>query len=317
MARPDWGDFQVFLAVARSGQISRAGQQLGLDHATVGRRIARLERSLAAHLFDRSPRGYQLNDAGERLLARVEAMESAVYGAQGDVGGVDLELSGTVRVGVPDGFGTMFLAPRIGALCRAHPSLEVQVVAVLRPFNLSRREADIAIGLSIPEAGRLVGRKLTDYSLHLYATEAYFAERGHPQSAADLRRHRGIGYIQDLIHAPEFEMLTEIGTGLKPRFTSSNLIAQLHATLAGTGLCLLPDFLAAGFPALTRVLPAEVEVMRSFWLIMHQDTRDLARIRVTADFIRDCVEAEHRLFLPGLSLSGAGRDATETAPCAS
>lgn len=305
MAGLDWGDFQLFLAVARTGQVSRAGHLLGLNHATVSRRIAQLERDLKARLFDKSPRGYALTQAGERLLVRAEAMESAALGAQGEVGETDLQLTGTVRIGAPDGFGSFFLAPRLGAFCRAHPALEMQIFAMPRSFSLSKREADIAIGLSAPEAGRLVSRKLTDYSFHMYASERYFEERGRPDSVAELRRHRGIGYIQDLIFSPELDYLSEVAVGLKPRLTSSNLVAQLQATLAGAGLCMLPDFLAAGFPALVPVLPDTVEFRRTFWLVMHEDTRHLARIRLAADFIREAVDAESHLFMPGAAVVGS------------
>ncbi|MEJ1157053.1 LysR family transcriptional regulator [Prosthecomicrobium sp. N25] len=298
MPRTGWSDYEIFLAVARSGQISRAGQQLGLNHATVGRRIAALEAALKARLFDRSPRGYQLTGAGERLVASAEAMEAAVRAAESEVGEGDPTLTGTVRIGAPDGFGTLFLAPRIGDFCRRHPAVELQIIPIARPFSLSRREADIAIGLSSPEGGRLVSRRLTDYTLGLYATEAYFAERGRPERLEELRRHRGIGYIQDLIFMPEIDYLDEVGSGLRPRITSSSLITQLNAARAGAGLSVLPDFCAAEFPELRPVLGDRIRLRRAFWLVMHEDTRRVARVRHAADFVAARVEAEAARFLP-------------------
>jgi DNA-binding transcriptional LysR family regulator len=299
MARTGWSDFEIFLAVARSGQISRAGQQLGLNHATVGRRIAALEASLKARLFDRSPRGYGLTDAGERLVASAEAMESAVIGAQVAVGGADTLLTGTVRIGATDGFGSLFLAPRIGDFCRRHPAIEMQIIPMARPFSLSRREADLVIGLSAPAGGRLVTRKLTDYTLGLFGTEAYFAERGRPERIEDLRRHRGIGYIQDQIFMPEIDFLDEIGSGLKPRITSVGLIAQLSAVRSGAGITVMPHFIAADFPELVPLFADQFRLTRTFWLVMHEDTRHLARIRHAADFIADRVGRETARFLPG------------------
>lgn len=293
-----WSDYEVFLAVARTGQVSRAGQILGLNHATVGRRIGALERALAARLFDRSPRGYQLTDAGERLVATAEAMESAALAAQGEVGGADETLTGAVRIGATDGFSTFFLAPRLGGFCRQHPALEIQIVPMSRPLSLSRREVDMVVAMSAPDAGRLVARKLTDYTLRLYATDRYFAERGRPERIEDLRRHRGIGFIQDMIFMREVDYLAELGAGLQPRVTSSSLIAQFGAALAGVGLCILPDFVCAPYPELKPVLTDRFSLRRSFWMVLHQDTRNLARIRRAADYVAEAVAVEAALFLP-------------------
>lgn len=224
-------------------------------------------------------------------------MESAAFLAQGMVADGDLALAGAVRIGAPDGFGSSFLAPRIGTLCERHPDLEVQLVAMPRVFSLSKREADIAISLSCPQEGRLFARKLTDYRLRLYGTRAYLDGRPPVAGRADLRGHSFIGYIDDLIFAPELDYVETIGE-IAPRIKSSSLVAQLKATLSGAGLCLLPCFIAAGEPALVPVLPDEVTITRSFWLIVHEDLRSLARISMTADFIAEAVRREQALFLP-------------------
>jgi DNA-binding transcriptional LysR family regulator len=118
----DWDDFRYFLAVARTGRLTTAARRLNVDHATCSRRIAALEGALAAKLFERRPQGYFLTNYGERLIAMAEAIESQILAAQSDVGGQDLALSGTVRIGAPDGFTTYFLAPRIGQLTTKYPS---------------------------------------------------------------------------------------------------------------------------------------------------------------------------------------------------
>ena len=126
----NWDDYRYFLAVARSGRLSNAGRQLGVDHATVGRRIKALEVSLGANLFDRSPQGYRLTDAGQRLIDIAEDMETAAIGATAEIGGKDSVISGTVRVGAPEGVAAYVLAEAATEICRAHPQLELQVVAL-------------------------------------------------------------------------------------------------------------------------------------------------------------------------------------------
>ncbi|MCT8973026.1 LysR family transcriptional regulator [Microbaculum marinisediminis] len=294
----DWNDLRYFLSVARTGRLTEASRRLGTDHATVSRRIKALEGALDARLFERSPRGYALTEAGERLLAHAERMESSAARMQSEIAGENMTLGGAVRVGAPDGFGTIFLAPRIGTLNRRYPELDLQIVAMPRVFSLSKREADIAIGLARPTEGRLVTRKLTDYRLHLYASRSYLDENNPIESPADLSDHVVIGYIPDLIFTPELDYLPQVSSQIKPRLTSSNLIAQMRAARAGAGLCILPDFMALEDPGLVSVLRDEIDLVRTFWLILHADLHDIARVRAVADFIVAEVEAARDLFMP-------------------
>jgi DNA-binding transcriptional LysR family regulator len=158
----NWDDVRIFLAVARAGQILGAARRLELNHATVSRRVAALEGSLGARLFRRLTTGSELTPAGERFLEIAERMEADMLAARAEVSGGAGDVSGTVRIGAPDGFGVAFLAPRLGALTELHPDLKIQLVPVPRSFSLSRREADIAITTERPTEGRLVAAKLVD-----------------------------------------------------------------------------------------------------------------------------------------------------------
>ncbi|MGV0817232.1 LysR family transcriptional regulator [Martelella sp. AMO21009] len=292
----DWNDLRYFLTVARTGRLTVAAERMGTDHATVSRHIANLEAGLGAELFRRSPRGYSLTDAGERLLTQAEGIESAATGIENDIAGERLALSGVVRIGAPEGFGSLFLAPRIGALTAAHPKLELQLVAMPRIFSLTKREADIAIGLERPEKGRLYSRKLTDYTLHLYGSQGYLAHHEAIRSKRDVMSHPLIGYIQDMIFSPQLDYLSQAGEHLTPQLSSTSLFAQLHATKAGAGLCILPDFMAGSDPALQPVLAEEIELTRTFWVIAHEDARGSARIRTVMRFIADEVGRARALF---------------------
>lgn len=295
----DWTALQSFLAVVRTGRLTAAARQLGVDHSTLSRRMAALEKSLQARLFDRHMTGYTLTPEGERLLTSAQAMESIALTTVTDIAGTSLQLAGTVRVGAPDGFGTAFLAARLGRLGELHPGLVVQLVTVPRVFSLSRREADIAIGLARPQEGRLHARKLTDFTLGLYAARDYLEAHGPVRDRSELKRHRFVGYVEDMTRAPELDYLPLLGEGITPCLTSSSLTAQMNAAVAGCGLCVLPCFMADAEPRLERVLAGSVALTRSFWLSIHADMRDLARIRVIADFIGREVRVARGLFLRG------------------
>jgi len=295
----DWDNLRYFLAVARSGRLTAAARSLGQDHTTVSRRIAALETAFGSPLFERQPQGYRLTKAGQQLMAFAESIERTTIRAAKELSGAAATIAGSVRVGAPDGFGGSFLGPRLGRIVERHPDLQVELIAMPRIFSLSKREADIAIGLACPKEGRLYARKLTDYRLELFAAPSYLASHGTPASANDLHQHRLIGYADEYIFSPELDYLPLISAGLKARIRSSNLIAQLNATAAGAGICVLPCFMAAGNPELMRVLPEQVSLTRTFWLITHADLHDVAWVKAAGDIIAEMVQAERGLFMPG------------------
>src|SRR4249920_2850291 len=288
----DWDDFRFVLAIVRGGSVSAAAKQLAVDHATVIRRVDRLERHLSAKLFDRRKSGYLLTEAGQRVADSAEAMESTIVANQEAVGGSRAHLTGTVRIGAPDGFGSHFLASRLVKFTERYPDLDLQLVATARLFSLSKREADIAISLTMPKEGRIVGRKLLDYSLGLYAAPAYLERMPEITGRGDLPAHRFVGYIEELLFTPELDYLPQVSPKISAKFRSANLIAQLNATISGFGIAVLPHFMATAQP----VLPDEVSISRTFWLLMHADSKDLARIRAVADYIYETVERERALF---------------------
>lgn len=292
----DWDNARVFLAVARAGQFLAAARQLGVDHATVSRRIGALEKALGARLFERRPNGCALTPAGEHFLAMAERVEAEILRVQSQLSATALETSGTVRIGAPDGFGTLFLTPRLGRLMARHPALNVQLVPLPRTFSLSRREADIAIVIERPEEGRLVTRKLCDYSLSFYASRDYLEEHGAPRGVEELTDHTIVTYVQDLVFTPALNFMPELYGPRHRRFECASAVAQGEAVRAGAGVGILHDYQAKRDAALVRVLP-EVRFERAYWLVTHADTNDLVRVRATAEFIAQEVAANRPLFL--------------------
>lgn len=282
-----WDDLRVFLAVARQSRLQTAGRSLGLDPATVGRRITALEEALASKLFDRSPQGYALTETGRSLLEHAQAMESAAGAAVEEAGGQSDRLSGTVRIGAPDGVSNYLLIDACDALSRDNPLLQVQVVALPRMFSLSKREADLAITVSPPTAGRLTVRKIADYRLHLYGRVDLVDGLGPIRSMDDLEGVRGIGYISDMIFDKELDYYALLGRSTEPSLTSNSLIMQLRWTLRGCGLCILPDFVAREHADLRIVLPEDIRLTRAFYLVRHQDDARVARINRMAEVVVD------------------------------
>src|SRR3954452_5622525 len=144
-----WDDLRFFLAVCRHQTVSAAAQQLAVDHATVARRVARLEQALNTKLFEHQKSHYAPTSAGERLRHMVEDVEASILGCQAEISDRNLDLEGVVRVGAPDGVGSYFLAPHLAAFCTEHPKLRINLIATARVFSLAQREIDIAISLTM------------------------------------------------------------------------------------------------------------------------------------------------------------------------
>lgn len=279
----DWDDLRIFLAVARSESLSGAGKRLKIDAATVGRRIARLEEAMGARLFAKSPQGYALTEEGTRLLPHAERAETALDGAREALSGPE-GLSGQIRIGAPDGCANYLLPQVLAEICDANPGLEVQIVALPRVFNLSKREADLAIAVSRPTAGRLTVQKLTDYHLHLAAHPDYLTRATPLTAPQDLRHHRLIGYIPDMIHDKELDYLAELGAGTVA-LASNSVSVQLNWLRAGAGVGVVHDFALPAAPELVTLIPDQVALTRSFWLIRHADDGRVERLNRFADLL--------------------------------
>ncbi|MEX0954241.1 MAG: LysR family transcriptional regulator [Rhizobiaceae bacterium] len=291
-----WDDVRIFLAVARAGQILGAARRLGLNHATVSRRVAALEEALGAKLFQRLTTGTELTAAGQRFLPVAERMETDMIAARADLASEGDEIAGAVRIGAPDGFGVAFLAPRLGELTARHRELAIQLVPVPRSFSLSRREADIAITVERPAEGRLVAGKLVDYSLGLYASRDYVERFGNPASPGDLARHRLIGYVPDLIINPSLDYAAEFWRGWETNYAISSALGQVEAVRSGAGIGILHSFIARSVAELVPVQAAP-PIRRAYWLVYHESVRPMRRIQAVSAFIAELVEKERGLFL--------------------
>ena len=292
----DWDNVRVFLSVARAGQFLAAARLLKIDHATVARRMSALERSLNARLLDRRTTGISLTAAGLKFLAAAERIETEVLHTQADLTDRDIELSGTVRVGAPDGLSTYYLARRFSAFAHRYPAITVQLVPTPQVVPLAKRDVDIAIVLDKPDAGRLITRKLTDYSLGIFGSTRYLAHHPRPETSADLGACSWVGYVEEYNYSGALNYVRELCGDAPIRFQCASAIGQVEAVRAGAGLGVLHHFIADRHDDLVRIAP-ERRVVRSYWVVEHEDTRGIGRIRAVHDFIVAAIEEDRDIFV--------------------
>ena len=288
----DWDNLRFFLELSRAGRLTTAARRLGVDHTTVSRRLQALEKSLGVALFLRDTSGYTLTEAGRSLLPQVELMEGASVRIEQALPSPGDSLSGQVRIGATEGYGTMLVAGQLSELSHRHPHLHLDLLALPRAVRLSRHEADIVITLERPERGPFINTKLTDYVLRLYAGKDYLQQHGPINSRSDLEKHRFVSYVDDLVFSKDLLLLDEIAGSGAVGVRSTSVLAQQEAIAAGAGLGILPAFTADQDSRLSLIMPAQIRFIRTFWMLMPIELKDIARMRVTWDFLREQAERE-------------------------
>ncbi|RON56245.1 LysR family transcriptional regulator [Pseudomonas frederiksbergensis] len=281
----NWDDARVFLAVCRESTLRGAARVLGVDQATVGRRVTALEKSLSATLFLRTSEGYALTAVGEAALLAVEKMEVSALEMQRQIQGLDDRLTGTVRVSTTDSLAIDFLIPAIARLHGKHPDVQVQLDASTQMISLAKREADIAVRNARPDNPDLIARRIARWPVGLFASQGYVDAHGVPESGSAFEGHDVVVYQPYLAGNKEMTLVSEpLTRGRIVSSLGSGLLVR-RSIAAGIGVGEIPvymgerDGLVRLWPERTRPVPYDV------WLVTHADLRHTARVRVVIDEI--------------------------------
>lgn len=278
----NWDDIRYVLALARHGSLARASKELGVDHTTVGRRLAAAEEALSARLFARTPSGYVLTAEGEALLEPMRRVEDAVHGVERDAASQHTEIEGTVRVTSPETFGVAYLAPRLATLGRRYPKLVLELLPGGKVLDLARREAEVAVRFFRSREAGLTVRRVGDFAHALYSSREYLAKR-------PLRRPNELAHHALLLptggpKSVELAWLRRLAPDARPSFASELTLGLVGAARAHLGIALLPRYVGDAEPGLERV-PMPHEPTEPIWLTVHADTKTSPRVRAVLDFL--------------------------------
>jgi DNA-binding transcriptional LysR family regulator len=285
----DWDDLRVFLAVAREGRVAAAARALAVEHSTVSRRIVALERDLGVSLFHRTADGHRLTAEGQIVLSDAAAMERSARSLAARARERAGAAVGRVRIAMIDELASGWLAPKMPAFRERHPAIELEVLAGIDVVDLTRGEADIAIRTPRPRQPGLVATKLATLTTGLYATrEAWPSKRRIDGGARGLELLVYSAAYHALQSAPWFQPVLASSTIV---LVSNDSRTLLEAALAGTGVAVLPRFLAAPHRALQSL--SEDLIADDMWLTIHGEVKRDPRVRVTADFLRRAARDLH------------------------
>lgn len=282
----DWDDLRYFLALSRRGTLARASRELRINATTVGRRLGSLEERLGARLFDRTPDGYLLTQAGRDLLPFAERMEEEAFALERSVVGADERVAGSVVISVTEMIGTRFIAPHLPRLAARYPALTLELSCTPRIVNLARREADIALRLARPREPDLVVRQLSSVHLSLYATEEYLQRRGvPPDPETDLSGHDVLLFASKPAFSIENDWFEARLGSARVVLRSDSVSAIFSAALGGLGVALLPRSVAGPEPRLLRLETRSEPEPRRIWQAVHRELARSVRIRAVVDFL--------------------------------
>lgn len=290
MQDTNWDDLRVFLAVTEAGSLSAAARRLGIDHSTVLRRLAGLEQSLGARLFDRARSGYQLTGEGQELRERLAGLPEQIASAHRVVGGRDLALSGSITVTSTDTLVPGVLTRHFVAFQQAHPGIALEVVMSNALFSLTRREADVAVRPSRTPPENLVGRCVGRVQTAVYA-EKRLARR-QAKTGGDLRDQPWVGFDDSLAHLPQAQWVARHVPAARVSLRVNSLVTLAEAVRAGAGFGLSLCHLSDPMREVRRVAGPDPAFDAPLWVLTHPDLRRVARIRAFTEFVARRLEED-------------------------
>ncbi|MCG3165529.1 MAG: hypothetical protein POELPBGB_01297 [Bacteroidia bacterium] len=286
LSKLDWDDVKIFLSIYRAGSLLKASQQLSLNQSTLSRRLSQLELCLGGALFERQRTGLKPTDLAHILAAPGNEMERAIISFQETLGSEGPDPTGTVRIAMMEGIGTMFVARHLQPLLVRYPDLHIELVTSSSLVNVSRREADVFVSFFKPDGKGMASHYIGDFRLYLYGSIEYIESAGIPNSIEDLENYSFVGYIQDLIKLDVVRWLDEIIVRPRMAFQSNSMLAQMSACASGLGFALLPKFSVINETNLVPVLPDIAYVKRELWVSVHQDLQFSKRVSLVQNFLR-------------------------------
>jgi DNA-binding transcriptional LysR family regulator len=293
--QPDWNDWRIFLAVARTGSTLAAGRALAVSQSTAARRIAALEGALAVRLFERRASGYRLTVAGTDVLAAAQQLEAAALAAEDLARSHARTLSGTVRVTTEEVFAVTLLAPILRELHERHPEIRIDLDTTQGLRDLGAGEADVAVrSTSKAQAAGVVGRVLTRDDWALYCSRSYAQAHGRPQNPSDLLHHNIVGGGGGGLWRTYSAWLDHLGLQDRVSVQYGSSSGLLSAVKAGIGIAALPCIVADADPDLIACLRAPKEHDRKMWLLTHERVRRTSSVRLVIDFLYDRLMTEVR-----------------------
>lgn len=289
-------DLLVLLAVSRSAKFTTAAQALGLNHTTVSRRIAAVEKALGGRVLARATGGWELTELGAQAVLVAEQVE-AVLGTLGTAGQAPDPITGVVRMTATDGFSAYIVAPAVARLRREHPGLSVEVVTMTRQALQQRSGLDIEVVVGEPHVHRAEALQLGEYMLGMYGSRGYLAQNGTPATVAELNNHPLVYFVDSMLQVGDLDAPRRLVPGMRDGLTSTNVFVHIEATRAGAGVGFLPCFMADLHSDLVRLMPEQIAERLSYWMVLRPDSMRRPAVAAVVHALREQMTEQRQKLL--------------------
>jgi len=282
----DWNDIHQFLAIASAGSAIKAATELGINHTTVYRRMAGLERKIGKKLFERSSTGWLITPLGERILAYAESMAEDANAIERKILSDTQDLSGTLRITVGESCTDSILMPVIRQFSARYPEVQLEVITSTDELDLAAREADIALRATDNPPENLVGRRIGAIAYAVYGNQELLQTiSSNPDQDVPCITWLGDGYTRPAWIKNHFLQSRKV-------YRATSTQTMLSMVRAGIGIAKMSCMLCDPDPMLERIPMASCEPGPALWILSHVDLRTTARVRIFRDFLVEALEAQ-------------------------
>lgn len=288
----DWNSLKIVLAIGKSGSLSGAAKSLDINHSTVFRRLNAFEEEIGGRLFERLPHGYKLTALGEELFAIATDIEESFDDLERQIVGKDIQPKGVVKITAPNNIAYRFLPRYLTNFLKEYPEIRIEILASNLEFNMTNRQADIAIRATPSPPEHLVGRLLRKVKWSVYAANNAKDRTRYPRKIEDLGKYRLIGATGMMRNLPAFIWLEKYLS--EQIFTRcDDLVAMSYLAQAGHGLAILPDDQYR--PEIKKLFTFAPGETSELWILTHADLRHVERIKLVMQHLANTFQKDKNL----------------------
>jgi DNA-binding transcriptional LysR family regulator len=236
---------QTFLAVARHRSFSGAARELSVSRSAASQTVRQLEEQLGVVLFARTTRSVALTEAGQRLVDGAEPGLLQIVSTFEALSAAPGEVSGRVRLSVPQAALSMVIEPLLPLIRERHPHVEIEIKVEDRFVDIVAEGFDAGVRISESIQRDMVQVRLTKpFRFVVVGSPAYLARRGTPKRPEDLLEHECITFrspTTDALYAWELERGRRTWrVAVRGGIVTGDPL--LHASLAARGVGLVYAF---------------------------------------------------------------------------
>lgn len=276
MSRGNWDDLRYVLAVADAGSVSGAARALGVNHATVLRRVAAFEAESGSEIFDKTAKGYFVPASRRGVIEAAREVDAAFHAVGRILTGTRAPLLGKVRVTTTDTIAQCILPAIADEIASSTPELELEIISSNQPLDLGRGAADITIRATESLPPNLFGETPVRLGFGAYAPKDRVPESW-------------IGLAGRLGSTVAGKWMAEAIDPTQIACAADSFLVVAELAARGIGLAAIPHIVGQSDPRLDFLAGMMPDMAVDVWVACHVDLAGVPRIARVRDLLADAL----------------------------